>query len=120
MKVADERNIHAHHVKPFANVRHGAFAASIGIDGDAHEFRTGAGKFRGLLSSYSITSAVSVFVIDCTTIGASPPTRTPPISTAIERRRGAADVGISTGIHQITRMWAKSRRPSNRRHSAGF
>jgi hypothetical protein len=35
------------------------------------------------------TSAVSVLVIDCTTTGASPPTRTPPISTCRVRRRGA-------------------------------
>src|ERR1700722_8342203 len=33
------------------------------------------------------TSAVSVFVIDCTTTGASEPTRTPPILTVTARRR---------------------------------
>jgi hypothetical protein len=30
-------------------------------------------------------SAVSVFVIDCTTIGCAPPTITPPTFTAIDR-----------------------------------
>ena len=34
-----------------------------------------------------VTSAVSVLVIDCTTIGAPPPTRTAPISTATLARR---------------------------------
>src|SRR5258708_10779982 len=33
------------------------------------------------------TSAVSVLVIDCTTIGAPPPTRTAPIETGTEERR---------------------------------
>src|SRR3984893_11087158 len=33
------------------------------------------------------TSAVSVLVIDCTAMGASPPTVTPPTLTGIERRR---------------------------------
>src|SRR5262245_19274951 len=41
------------------------------------------------------TSAVSVLVIDCTTIGASPPTVTVPILTGIGRRR--ALVSIASG-----------------------
>ena len=35
------------------------------------------------------TSAVSVLVIDCTTIGAPPPTVTPPTSTGIDVRLSA-------------------------------
>src|SRR5579883_2727567 len=41
-----------------------------------------------------ITSAVSVLVIDCTTMGWSPPTVTDPILTAAERRRGDGPICV--------------------------
>src|SRR2546421_8077464 len=40
-------------------------------------------------------SAVSVLVIDCTTIGASPPIVTPPTFTGIELRRGSCELVIA-------------------------
>ena len=43
-------------------------------------------------SAVASTSAVSVLVIDCTTIGAPPPTVTPPMRTGMERRRGSMDM----------------------------
>src|ERR1700674_1435255 len=43
------------------------------------------------------TSAVSVLVMDCTTMAAPPPTVTAPTRTPTERRRGAAPALISTG-----------------------
>src|ERR1700756_5740641 len=45
-------------------------------------------------ATVALTSAVSVLVIDCTTIGAAPPTVTPPTSTATDWRRslGAASL----------------------------
>src|SRR5262244_1580068 len=45
-------------------------------------------------------SAVSVLVIDCTTIGASPPTRTWPMDTETEERR----VGIYSEFYRC-RAW---------------
>ena len=47
--------------------------------------RASAAHWRAVAS----TSAVSVLVIDCTTIGASPPMVTPPTLTGMESRRGA-------------------------------
>ena len=46
----------------------------------------------------SSTSAVSVLVMDCTTMGASPPTRTPPTSTDTERRRGCGPASVMYGL----------------------
>ena len=40
------------------------------------------------------TSAVSVLVMDCTTIGAPPPTSTPPTSTATDRCRGCGPASV--------------------------
>jgi hypothetical protein len=53
-------------------------AAAFGIvDGDPHQFRTGARQFADLLHGAEAMSAVSVLVIDCTTTGASPPGAAP-------------------------------------------
>ena len=49
----------------------------VAVDGDAHQFGAGAGE-RGDLATVPAISAVSVLVIDCTTIGAPPPTVTAP------------------------------------------
>jgi hypothetical protein len=42
-------------------------------------------------------SAVSVLVIDCTTMGAPPPTTTPPTFTGTVRRRDWGPAGCSAG-----------------------
>src|SRR5690606_14935953 len=47
-----------------------------------------AGASAATWRTVASTSAVSVLVIDCTTIGAPPPTVTPPTSTATVLRRG--------------------------------
>src|SRR5579862_8253681 len=56
------------------------------------------------------TSAVSVFVIDCTTIGASPPTRMRPTLTCTEERRSMAMRAILRRVAaprvQRCRAWA--------------
>src|SRR5579875_549157 len=41
----------------------------------------------------ALESAVSVLVIDCTTMGLEPPTMTPPMLTATDLRRGDAAIG---------------------------
>ena len=64
--------------QPLADMRDGG-RRFVAIDGDAHEFGAGARERRDLARGTS-TSAVSVLVIDCTTIGAPPPTVTPPTS----------------------------------------
>ncbi len=51
------------------------------VDRDAHQLRARAGE-RGTCWAVEAASAVSVLVIDCTTTGASEPTRTPP-TTAV-------------------------------------
>src|ERR1700676_5504232 len=53
-------------------------------------------------------SAVSVLVIDCTTIGASPPTVTPPTSTATDRRlfSGAAWLILVSFLPLLQRLSA--------------
>ena len=56
------------------------------------------------------TSAVSVLVIDCTTIGASPPTITPPTSTGMVDLRGAGAAGHrSLAIRWLSRLARRMR-----------
>ena len=50
---------------------------------------------RAICSTVALASAVSVFVIVCTTIGASPPTCTSPTCTGRDLRRGASGNGSS-------------------------
>ena len=45
-------------------------------------------------------SAVSVLVIDCTTIGASPPMATPPTSTGMDGRRGARGLVMASLLQE--------------------
>src|SRR5690349_22561092 len=47
-------------------------------------------------ATVAATSAVSVFVIDCTTIGAPPPTATPPMSTRRLARRSMCGRSITS------------------------
>src|SRR5688572_5775775 len=49
-------------------------------------------------------SAVSVLVIDCTTIGAAPPTVTPPILTGIVRRRALVSMPQDKSDLAVTRQ----------------
>src|SRR4051812_2822891 len=51
------------------------------------------------------TSAVSVFVIDCTTIGLFPPTFTPPTLTAADFRRGAAAIFTLPRLKNLILAW---------------
>ena len=70
----------------------------LAVHGDAHQFGAGLGKRRDLLDSKS-TSAVSVLVMLCTTMGAPPPTVTAPGALADEHahllRRGSGSAAIS-------------------------
>ena len=93
VEVADQRHVDAHRGEPLADVRHGG-GGLVAVDGDAHELGAGARQRRDLATVAS-TSAVSVLVIDCTTIGAPPPTITPPILTGTERRR--AELSMAQG-----------------------
>jgi hypothetical protein len=56
------------------DVRHGG-RGLVAVDRDAHDLRAGA-RQRATCATVPSTSAVSVLVIDCTTIGAPPPTAT--------------------------------------------
>src|SRR3712207_9140643 len=58
--------------------------------------------------SVLLTSAVSVVVIDCTEIGASPPTRTLPTLICRLRRRGLSTGGGAAGIPGATGVMAGS------------
>ena len=71
VEVADQRHVDAHAREPLADMRHRGRRFRR-VDGDAHELRAGARELRDLRAVAS-TSAVSVLVIDCTTIGAPPP-----------------------------------------------
>ncbi len=77
MEVADERHAHAQLREPLLDVRHGG-RRLVAVDGDAHELGAGAPPAPPPGARSPPTSAVSVLVIDCTTIGAPPPTMTPP------------------------------------------
>ena len=82
VEVADERHRHAELAEPFLDVRHRG-RCLVTVDRNAHQFGAG-GRQRRHLPGGASTSAVSVLVIDCTTIGAPPPTITPPTSTATD------------------------------------
>jgi hypothetical protein len=71
VEVADQRHGRAHLRQPVADVRHG-LGGLVAVDRDAHDLGAGTGKL-GRLPRGASTSAVSVLVIDCTTMGASPP-----------------------------------------------
>ena len=89
-------------------MRHGR-GRLVAVDGDAHELGAGARERRDLRAVASI-SAVSVLVIDWTTIGAPPPTMTPPILTGMACPRGK--LSISGKIQQISDARARGlRRP---------
>ncbi len=80
VEVADQRHVDAELREPVADMRHRG-GGLVAIDRDAHELGAGM-RQRGDLRAVASMSAVSVLVIDCTTIGAPPPTMTPPTSTA--------------------------------------
>ena len=88
VEVADQRHGHAHLRQPVADVRHG-LGGLVAVDRDAHDLGAGAGERRPICRAVASTSAVSVLVIDCTTMGASPPMITPPTSTGMDARRGS-------------------------------
>ena len=56
-------------------------------DGDANDLAAGSRASRTIWASVAATSRVSVLVIDCTLMGASPPMTTPPTVTLVELRR---------------------------------
>src|SRR3954449_4610857 len=65
---------------------------------------------RATCSAVASASAVSVFVIDWTTIGWAEPTRTPPTSTdTVGRRRGR----MSAGLAMTTRLRAAGQDPDD-------
>ena len=66
--------------------------------------RASAAHWRAVASA----SAVSVLVIDCTTIGASPPIITPPTTTGIEARREIGELLMTSA-----RVAAVGRKKSN-------
>src|SRR4029450_1254698 len=105
MKVADQRRAHAELEQALLDARHRR-CRLVAINRDAHKLGAGARLVRGpppppssrstvmrtssepapasaaTCRAVASTSAVSVLVIDCTPIGAPPPTVTPPILTA--------------------------------------
>jgi hypothetical protein len=79
VEIADQRHVAAHRVEPRADFRD--LARRLGsVDGDAHQLRARAPR-SNTWRAVDSASAVSVFVIDCTTIGAPPPTATSPTRT---------------------------------------
>ena len=86
VEVADQRHVHAHLQELVLDVRHGG-RRLVAVDRDAHDLRAGARERRDLPDGCRSTSAVSVLVIDCTTIGAPPPTFTLPTWTGTDWRR---------------------------------
>jgi hypothetical protein len=83
VEIADQRHVDAHSScsKALADVRHGG-RGLVAVDRDADDLRAGARQRRDLPLRRALASAVSVLVIDCTTIGAPPPTVTLPTLTA--------------------------------------
>ena len=67
MKIADDRHRHAELSQPLDDVRHRG-RGFVGVDGDTYEFGARIASAR-ICSAVPSTSAVSVLVIDCTTIG---------------------------------------------------
>ena len=78
MEVADDGNPHAHPVELFDDAGPTASAAVFVVDRDPYQFDPARASAATCCTVEGI-SAVSVLVIDCTTTGASEPTRTPPI-----------------------------------------
>ena len=76
VEVADQRDGDVAAAEPVADVRHRR-GGRVAVDGDPDQLRAGA-RQRLDLRAVPSTSAVSVLVIDWTTIGAPPPTITPP------------------------------------------
>ena len=75
----------------------GTCAAASGV---LTVMRTSSEPARASASTWravAAASAVSVLVIDCTTIGAPPPMRTPPTATCREMRRVIAGKEIFKG-----------------------
>jgi hypothetical protein len=91
VEVADQRHIHAHLEQLFLITGTAAAASSRStvMRTISEPARASAATWRAVPSA----SAVSVLVIDCTTIGAPPPTCTLPTNTGTDWRRsfGAAD-----------------------------
>ena len=93
MKIADQRHGAAERIEPVADMRHRGGRLG-GIDGDAHQLRARARPARAPGCAVAATSAVSVLVIDCTTIGALPPIVTPATRPAGRRLRYWRNCGI--------------------------
>ena len=106
VEVADQRHVDAPRREPVADVRDGG-GGLVAIDGDAHELGARA-RERGDLAAVASTSAVSVLVIDWTTIGAPPPTMTAawPLADADadglapgQRAEGRLHSGRNSSVH---------------------
>jgi len=72
MEVADQRRGDAALAQAVADMRYGG-RGFLAVDRDPHQFGAGAARAATWAMVPSM-SAVSVLVIDCTTIGAPPPT----------------------------------------------
>ncbi len=96
VEVADQRHLHAPLEQTIADMRNGG-RRFVAVDGDAYELGAGARQRCDLIDGRLRRPAVSVLVIDCTTIGAPPPTMTPPTLTAtvLVTRLGAPRVSVT-------------------------
>ena len=95
MEIADQRRIDAALAQAVADMRNGG-GGFLAVDRDAHHF----GPARERAATWAIVpsiSAVSVLVIDCTTIGAPPPTATWPTLTWVVLCRALGPAMSSSG-----------------------
>ena len=82
VEIADERHIHAHLARSLSRIC-GTAAAASSRSTVTRTSSEPACASAATCFTVASTSAVSVFVIDCTTMGAPPPTVTPPTFTGM-------------------------------------
>ena len=91
VEIADERDRDAEFIEVIADVGHGG-GGFVPVDGDAHELQP-ARASAATWATVEATSAVSVLVIACTTIGAPPPRSRRAFSGANRHGAGLAPRG---------------------------
>src|SRR5687768_7423613 len=80
----------------------GSAAASTGSGTATRTIWQPVAVSAAICCSVALTSAVTVVVIDCTLMGAPPPTRTPPTSSCRVFLRSASRAGGSSGMPSET------------------
>ena len=106
MEVADDGHVDAESGPGRRRCAGTALRGSVIVHGDAHQFGPGAGQRRTCWMVPAM-SAVSVLVMDCTTTGASLPTRTLPMFAVTDFLRCmSAIVSILTEVSSISDLSA--------------